>query len=318
VPLRSTRKPGELFSVRIPGDERRTVLQKLGPVDINHLDKLDLTPRQRLAISQELEYQQLGLPPFSDPTPWQRLSRDQQIEFNTKYLGLPQDLQEYSRNQFLSLPEARQEKAYQTFLTVDIQTLTHAIAREFARERRVLDRQTEEEKERNHREILRRIREKKLQYSAMKVDNNVMMNHILGPEKEKEEVEMTTVENFISILKQQLSTSLQVVSNSKEEEVTVTTQLPSPSTWIAEPEQPRSLGVGRSQRRHNIPAQPSVRAPKSNFSLLSARASHSRKFLSKSPNSISEREKRLNIQRLMYDPRKKLLARARRAAKFVS
>lgn len=199
--------------------------------------------------------------------------------------------------------------------------MTRAIAREFARERRVLDRQTEEEKERKHREILRRLREKKLQYSAMKVDNNVMMNHILGPEKEEDEVEMTTVENFISILKQQLSTSLQVVSNSKEEKATVTTQLPSSasgSTWIAEQEQPRSLGVGRSHRRHNISAQPAVRAPKSNFSLLSARASHSRKFLSKSPNSISEREKRLNIQRLMYDPRKKLKARARRAAKFVS
>jgi len=289
------------------------VLQNLGPVDINHLDKLDLTPRQRLAITQELEYQQLGLPPFSDPSPWQRLSRDQQMEFNTKYLALPRELQEYSRNQFLSLPEPRQEKAYQTFLTVDIQTLTRAIAREFARERRVLERQTEAERERNHQEILRRLREKKLQYSAMKVDNNVMMNHILEPEKDEDEVEMTTVANFISILKQQLSTSLQVVSNS-EEEATVTTQLP--NTWIAE--QPRSLGVGRRHNRHSSQAQPSVRAPKSNFNIQSPRASQGRKFPSKSPNSISEREKRLNIQRLMYDPRKKLQGRARRAAEFAS
>ena len=144
----------------------------------------------------------------------------------------------------------------------------------------------------------------------MKVDNNVMMNHILGPEKDEEEVEMTTVENFISILKQQLSTSLQVVSNS-EEEATVTTQLP--NTQIAE--QPRSLGVGRSHRRHNSPAKPAVRAPKSNFSLLSARASHGRKFLSKSPNSISEREKRLNIQRLMYDPRRKSVRISRTGAR---
>ena len=69
------------------------MLERLGPVDINDLERLDLTARQRLAISQELEYQQLGLPPFSDPSPWQRLSRDQQIEFNKKYLALPRDLQ---------------------------------------------------------------------------------------------------------------------------------------------------------------------------------------------------------------------------------
>ena len=226
--------------------------------------------------------------------------------------------QEYSRNQFLSLPEARQEKAYHTFLTVDIQTLTSAIARELARERRVLERQSEAERERNHQEILRRLREKKLQYSAMKVDNNVMMNHGLDLEKAEDEVEITTAANFISILKQQLSTSLQVASHSEQEEedekeeeketVTVTTQLP--LTWLAE--QPRSLGVARSHRLTNSRAQSSVRLPKSNSSILTARANQSRKFLSKSANSISEREKRLNIQRLMYDPRKKLLGRARR------
>ena len=211
--------------------------------------------------------------------------------------------QEFSRNQFLSLPEARQEKAYQTFLTVDIQTLSRAIAREFRRERRVLERQTEGERQRNHQEILTRLRQKKLQYSAMKVDNNVMMNNILEPGEDEEEVEMTTVANFISILKQQLSTSLQVVSNSEEETETVTTQLP--HTWLAE--QPRSRGVARTHR-----GQAAVRAPKSNSSILSSRASQGRKFLSQSPNSISEREKRLNIQRLMYDPRKKLLGRQNR------
>ena len=44
-------------------------------------------------------------------------------------------LQEYSRNQFLSLPDQRQEKAYNTFITVDIDTLSRAIEREYARER---------------------------------------------------------------------------------------------------------------------------------------------------------------------------------------
>ena len=52
-----------------------------------------LTPRQRLAIAQELEYQQLGLAAFTDPTPWQRLSREEQLEFNRKYLALPAELQ---------------------------------------------------------------------------------------------------------------------------------------------------------------------------------------------------------------------------------
>ena len=44
-------------------------------------------------FDQELSYQKLGLPAWSDPTPWQRLSREQQIEFNRKYLALPPDLQ---------------------------------------------------------------------------------------------------------------------------------------------------------------------------------------------------------------------------------
>ena len=150
----------------------------------------------------------------------------------------------------------------------------------------------------------------------MKVENNVMMNHGLDLEKAEDEVDITTAANFISILKQQLSTSLQVTSHSEQgeeeeeekETVTVTTQLP--LTWLAE--QPRSLGVARSHRLTNSRAQSSVRLPKSNSSILTARANQSRKFLSKSANSISEREKRLNIQRLMYDPRKKLLGRARR------
>ena len=55
-------------------------------------------------------------------------------------------LQEYSRNQFLSLPDDRQEKAYNTFVTVDIETLTKAIEREYSRERLALERRTQQEK----------------------------------------------------------------------------------------------------------------------------------------------------------------------------
>jgi len=271
---------------------------------------LDLSARQRLAITQELQYQQLGLPAYSDPTPWQRLTRAQQIEFNRKYLALPLKLQEYSRNQFLSLPEARQERAYMTFLTVDIETLSQAIAREYERERRVLDRQSQEYKDSYHQHIQNRLRQKKLEYSAMQMDNNVMMNDISVSEevKEVEEVEITTSQNFITILKQQLSNSLQLSPTGEEE--AGTTQLP-PTLK----EEPRSQGGQRTLRLDTPPVgdhvKASARVPKSNSSILTARASLVRKFHSKSPPSISEQEKRINIQRLMYDPRRKLVSRSR-------
>merc|ERR1711983_630014 len=93
---------------RLSGKEREALIAHLGNIDLTQTDKLVLTPRQRLAIAQELEYQQLGLQPFTDPTPWQRLSREQQAAFNEKYLALRPDLQEYSKVQFTSLSEERQ------------------------------------------------------------------------------------------------------------------------------------------------------------------------------------------------------------------
>ena len=54
---------------------------------------LVLTPRQKLALRQELEVRRLGLEPWSDLSPWQRLSRSQQKKFNEKYLALPPELQ---------------------------------------------------------------------------------------------------------------------------------------------------------------------------------------------------------------------------------
>merc|ERR1711983_259937 len=57
---------------RIPAKERESLISHLGNVDLTNVDKLVLTPRKRLAIEQELEYQQLGLAPYTDPAPWQR------------------------------------------------------------------------------------------------------------------------------------------------------------------------------------------------------------------------------------------------------
>ena len=116
----------------IRADERSSLISELGPIDFTKtdLDSLVLTPRQRLAVRQELEYQQLGLPPFSDPSPWQRLSREQQEEFNQKYLSLSPELQEFSKSQFLKISERAQKQAYNAFLNLDSNSLAVVIERE--------------------------------------------------------------------------------------------------------------------------------------------------------------------------------------------
>merc|ERR1711892_1047425 len=137
---------------RLSGKERESRISHLGNVDLTNVDKLVLTPTQRLAIAQELEYQELGLAPFTDPTPWQRLTREQQTEFSEKYLALRSDLQEYSRNQFLSLPEDGQAHAYGAFLSLDLETLSEVIEGELQKEREILEAQRvaeERERQRN-------------------------------------------------------------------------------------------------------------------------------------------------------------------------
>jgi len=130
LPSQSTPLP----ATRLSGKERKALISHLSDVDLESVEKLVLSPRQKLALTQELEYKRLGLPAFSDPTPWQRLSREEQEEFNKKYLGLRPELQEYSRVQFTSLPEERQEHAYRMFLHLDINTLAQVISRELERQ----------------------------------------------------------------------------------------------------------------------------------------------------------------------------------------
>jgi len=136
----------------ISGNEREALLFYLGNVDLNKVDKLILTPRQQQAITQELEHQKIGLTPFSDPSPWQRLIRDQQMEFKRKYLALRQDLQEYSRNKFLSLSEEMQEHAYNAFISLDINTLAEVITNEVKREQEEEIQRMTEERERLEKE----------------------------------------------------------------------------------------------------------------------------------------------------------------------
>jgi len=275
--------------------------------DLRDLGRLSLSPGQRLALSQELELQQLGLPAFTDPTPWQRLSRYQQLEFNRKYLALPTHLQEYSRNQFLSLSDARQEKAYNTFVSVDIETLTRAIEREFSRERAALERRTQEERSREQENIHRLLDAKRMEYSAMNAEivTDILDNSIDSGGSD-----------LIKILKQQLSNSLQVALDSDDEQsdqIVVTTGLPEQSR--SQVPLPSNI---KFHRLNNIDpseeylslgtsdVKSSPRVPKSNSSILSARASlFARRFQSKSPTRISVETRRSNLARLMYDPRRK-------------
>merc|ERR1711892_998461 len=127
----------------LSGKERKALISHLSKDNLGNVDQLVLTSLQKVAILQELEHQKLGLPPFTDPTPWQRLTRGQQLEFNTKYLGLSLELQEYSRKQFLSLPDDRQAHAYGVFLSADLQTLSHAIERELISEQQTLRKDSE-------------------------------------------------------------------------------------------------------------------------------------------------------------------------------
>ena len=146
---------------RLNAKEREALIAHLGNIDLRNTDTLVLTPRQRLAISQELEYQQLGLPAFTDPTPWQRLSRDQQEEFNKKYLALAPELQEFSKNQFTNLPEDRQEHAFNMFISLDLETLSQVIENELVREREAVEQQrlAAEAERRRQQDVLRQRQE---------------------------------------------------------------------------------------------------------------------------------------------------------------
>ena len=78
---------------QLSGKERKSLISHLSDLDLETGTNLVLTPRQKLALKQELEVRRLGLAPWTDLSPWQRLTRDQQKLFNEKYLALPQELQ---------------------------------------------------------------------------------------------------------------------------------------------------------------------------------------------------------------------------------
>ena len=75
------------------GKERRALVSHLSDLDLESGAALVLTPRQKLALRQELEARRRGLAAWADLTPWQKLSRAEQRRFNEKYLSLPAELQ---------------------------------------------------------------------------------------------------------------------------------------------------------------------------------------------------------------------------------
>ena len=63
----STLPPPTQTTPKLSGTERKALISHLSEYDLRTVDPLVLTPRQQLAILQELEHQKLGLPPFTDP-----------------------------------------------------------------------------------------------------------------------------------------------------------------------------------------------------------------------------------------------------------
>ena len=136
-------KQEEPVSTRIPGSERRALLLRL---DLETAKLEELTARQKTALEQEVSYRELGLDPWTDPNPWQRLTREQQLAFNEAYLALGDDVQEFARQMFLTVSEAQQEHAFAAFLTLDLATLTAVLEKEKAEQEAIAKAEAEVKK----------------------------------------------------------------------------------------------------------------------------------------------------------------------------
>ena len=136
-------KQEEPVSTRIPGSERRALLLRL---DLETAKLEELTARQKAALEQEVSYRELGLDPWTDPNPWQRLTREQQLAFNEAYLALGDDVQEFARQMFLTVSEAQQEHAFAAFLTLDLATLTAVLEKEKAEQEAIANAEAEVKK----------------------------------------------------------------------------------------------------------------------------------------------------------------------------
>ena len=197
-------------------------------------------------------------------------------------------------------------------MTVDIETLTEAIQREYSRERRVLAARSRAERRRQQEEIQRLLQEKRMLYSAMNAEivTDILDTSVAAGAGGADHADL------IRHLKQQLSTSLRAAAEESAGQPRGLPEQPrSRSPAPAAPAPAAAQKISFADRAEDFyPAatsvQPSVRVPKSHTSALTARASLFAKRLRSGPGgkqrAVSAQRKRTNIQRLMYDPRRKL------------
>merc|ERR1712061_895113 len=132
VPLATTTVAATTFAPQSFTTQQPTLDTTHVPVTVAPQKQEELTARQKAALEQEVSYRELGLDPWTDPNPWQRLTREQQLAFNEAYLALGDDVQEFARQMFLTVSEAQQEHAFAAFLTLDLATLTAVLEKEKA------------------------------------------------------------------------------------------------------------------------------------------------------------------------------------------
>ena len=196
-------------------------------------------------------------------------------------------------------------------MTVDIETLTEAIQREYSRERRVLAARSRAERRRQQEEIQRLLQEKRMLYSAMNAEivTDILDTSVAAGAGGADHADL------IRHLKQQLSTSLRAAAEESAGQPRGLPEQPRSRSPAPAPAPAAAQKISFADRAEDFyPAatsvQPSVRVPKSHTSALTARASLFAKRLRSGPGgkqrAVSAQRKRTNIQRLMYDPRRKL------------
>merc|ERR1712013_174776 len=310
VPV-TTIKPHQHTPLYLSAIERKALISHLSEYDLSAVDPLVLTPRQQAAILQELEHQRLGLDPFTDPTPWQRLSREQQEEFNRKYLALRPDLQEYSKNQFLSLPDDRLEHAFQAFLSVDLQTLSDTIERELLGDQAQQQQRIAEQQritEQQHIAEQQRIAEQQ----HLKEQQHITEQYSSGQQKIEEQqkgfkqqkqneidelYEILNPQNVAAQVRSEGNANLNHISNinGKFEHF-------KPVEHRTKPKE--SLQVLQATKNIYSPqVQPT--AIIDNLGRPAVRIGNKERVTSSSSREMKRKQKRLNIRRLNFDPRRR-------------
>ena len=144
------------------------------------------------------------------------------------------------------------------------------------------------------------LAEKRMQYSSM---NAEIVTDILDTNSDTDHDS-----DLIQKLKEQLSNSLQVAAAAEEEEVQSSSRTdPVELPRSSEVKYVRLNDITQDEEYLNTSAalKASPRVPKSNSSVLTARASLFARRLSSGHQRLSQQTRRHNIQRLMYDPRRK-------------